>query len=450
MSIDVFKRAYKNSNTKQLKKYIKLPKVLSTKIFVTYTEASFVGNREVYDILVLILFNQYDLTKVISEIIDRDNVDLLENILSNDYDVELDETLIEKTVSNGRITMAKAIYEYIYDVKKNSYSVILKLLKKYYFVYNKNENTIDSFILAIKYMKCTHAKKIIPYINLDFWNNFAIKYACECDRIGVVKRLLLHSVIDPGVGNNYPLKLAIESGKYSIGTELLKHPLVGVKYITFDFIHYLIHNNDLYVVEKILRLGNNDVVNFFADDHLVSIMIAYQTDMIYLIIKLGIINVSKLIDDDPPEKTNIKKYLKNFKIQNPYILNNYESNLDPNQILKKSLKYDDIDLAKSIKNYPMSIYVFTLLKHLQLYNNSVTDYIYNEILITYNPHLILLSTQPNMFKKIFNIVRDNPKLNCVQLYKVVSHNNKNIMLEFIREKYSNEDYKKFLNEIKIK
>lgn len=67
---------------------------------MTYLEESFITNREVYNILILILFNQYDLNRIISDVIDRDNVDLLENILSNDVDVELDETLIEKTVGN--------------------------------------------------------------------------------------------------------------------------------------------------------------------------------------------------------------------------------------------------------------------------------------------------------------------------------------------------------------
>lgn len=119
MSVDEFKHAYKNANIKRLRLYIKLPKLLSTNKFITYTETSFTINWEVYDILVLIIFNQYDLTRVISDIIDRDNVDLLEDILSNDYDVELDEDLILKTLSKGRINMAKAIYEYIYDVKNN-------------------------------------------------------------------------------------------------------------------------------------------------------------------------------------------------------------------------------------------------------------------------------------------------------------------------------------------
>ena len=457
MPMDAFKTAYKNSDIKQLRRYIKLPKLLSTKKFVTYTESSFTTNREVYDILVLIIFNQYDLTRVISDIIDRDNVDLLEDILSNNYDVELDEDLILKTQVNGRITMAKAIYEYIYDVEKDSYSVITNLMKKYKFVYNENENSIDSFILALRRNKCEHIEKTIPYINPGFWNSFAIR--CICDyiiinriyEINVVQKLLSCSQIDPGIADNYPLKAMINRRHYSIANELLKHPLVNIEYITADFCDYLIENNKLCVSEKILRLGDNNSIDIFKESIMKFIDNEFdcRTDIVYLAIKLKIINISELINYYPEEKSNIKKYLKNLEIDKSYVQSSYEYNLDPDQIFKEALDTDDIYLAKSIKNYPTSIPAHKLLFKLLLYNNSVADYIYNTILIKYDPTAILLHTQWSpMFKKIFNIIGHNPDID----YEYICIHNQgrnitNTILECIKSIYTDKEYKKFLHKM---
>src|SRR5208282_4620416 len=106
MSLKKFKKAYNNSDIKTLRKYINGPKIIeSTRKFITYVEKSFWTNRNIYDVLVLILFNQYNLNRAVKIIIDTDNVDLLENILSNDVGIELDENLILLTVPKGRVSM---------------------------------------------------------------------------------------------------------------------------------------------------------------------------------------------------------------------------------------------------------------------------------------------------------------------------------------------------------
>src|SRR5579863_4989471 len=179
MSKEKFKKVYQNSDITKLRKYMKSHTGLSVNKLMKYVTELFMSNRVVYDILVLILFNQYDLNEVVIDIIDRDNIELLENVLSNDYGVELDKEWILMTVDKGRLTMAKAIYEYIYDVEPNSYKVICNLLIQYDFTYNKYENSVDSFVLALHLGKYEHAKLIIPYINPGFWNNFAIKYASQ-------------------------------------------------------------------------------------------------------------------------------------------------------------------------------------------------------------------------------------------------------------------------------
>jgi hypothetical protein len=58
MSLGAFKKAYQKSDTEILRKYIKNPKLLSTHKFMTCVEKSFTTNRNVYDVLLLILFNQ--------------------------------------------------------------------------------------------------------------------------------------------------------------------------------------------------------------------------------------------------------------------------------------------------------------------------------------------------------------------------------------------------------
>jgi hypothetical protein len=449
MSIELFKQSYKNSDINQLRKYIKLPKLLSTKKFVTYTESSFTTNREVYDILVLILFNQYDLTKFISNIIDRDNVDLLEDILRNDYDAELDENLISKTIPKGRVSMAKAIYEYIYDVKKNSYKIIEELLHQYNFIYNEEENSIDSFVLSMLNIdEPKHTKNIIHYINPNFWDNFAIKFACKYCYPTVVRRLLLNDMVDPGVGNNYPLKIAMNGGNSEIINEVLKHPLVTVDYITSKFIDYAIHCNYVYVVEKILKLGDSNTISLFKRKKAIDLMIERHNDVTYLAIKLGIFNVSELINFYPKQKINIKKHLGRLKVDNVYISKPYEVYIDPDKIFKKSIKCDDIDSAKSIKNYPVSVPGGYLLVWLEQYDNSVSDYIYDEVISTYNPNDILPKIESNdIFKKVFNIMVINDldiDYEYVYLHRFIEdYNIKSFILKYIKKTYDDKYYKKF-------
>ena len=450
MSVDAFKHAYKNSDIKQLRQYIKLPKLLSTKKFVTYVETSFTTNIQVYDILVLIIFNQYDLTRVISDIIDRDNVDLLEDILSNDYDVELNKDLILKTLPKGRITMAKAIYEYIYDVKKNSYKVINKLRKKYDFVYNKDENSIDSFILAIQEEENNHAINIIPYINMDFWNNFAIKYVCEYSYSCVLKNLLVCPRVDPSTNKNYPLKLV----KYNpiMMNELLKHPLVtDVSYVPLYFINEIIVCNWIFVAEKILRLGCDTILDLFKKHDTINLMVKYHNDVTYLAIKLGIFNVSKLINSDPKQKINIKRHLANLKIDDEYMPLPYEFCLDPRQILNEALEDDDVDMAKKITNYSVSISPVILADYLEQYNNTVTKYIYKKVIITYDPDVLLKGALfYQSFEKILKIIMShNLDFDCEKLYDACDGDYcySDIILACIKDTYSKKDYEKFLKTI---
>ena len=377
MSEIAFKNAYTNADLIKLRTYVKCNKILSTKKFMNYVEASFMENREVYDILVLILFNQYDLNKVVKDIIYRDDVDLLENILDNDYGIALDESILETVY---RLSMAKVIYEYIYDVKKNSYTHIKKLLHSSdMFEYDPDEDSIDSCILAISQGECTHAKKILTLIDPGFWNNFAIKYACECREISIVKRLLSHDAVDPGSNNESALKHAINYGYYEIANELVKHPLVRVDKINADFVKYIIQCNYLCVTKKIYASGNTDAISLFNDP-------------------------GNFIDDCKNDVTEfIKKKKKPKYVQLPY-----ELQLDPIQIYKKAIKNNDLDLAKSI-NYVLSINLCDLFSHLEYVkfgkkSNTISSYICNNVLKDYDIDELLIHLRDDE-KWINNILK---------------------------------------------
>lgn len=473
MSVDEFKKAYDDADITQLRKYITRPKLISTDKFINYVETSFTTNIKVCDVLILILLNQYDLNSVTINLIDRDNIDLMEYIFSYDTELVLDhEKLIPLTVPKGRISMAKLIYEYNHG-NEDSYYIVKDLLDEYNFAYNKNEKSIDSFVLGLhniiktvfrflgkkgeyKIKQYTNdVNDTISYINPAFWNNFAIKYATETCNHSVVKKLLLCPEVDPGVDNNYALTMTIYAQDYIMADKLLKHPLViphnSSCPISLSYIIDLIDNNCLCVSEKLLRIDDEYIV-IFKSGPVINRLIEIHNDITYLAIKLGILDVSELINRHPNKKRMIKKYLREFEIDDVYVCPSYDLNLDPIDILKNAIKSDDIDLAKTIKNYPISIHEFNLVDILRKYENenenSVINYIYNVVLMTYNPNLILTdaSSTPNIFKKIFNAVIDNPELYCKFLYHDIEFHvdSKPIILDYIRKNYDKEYYEKFL------
>lgn len=471
MSITSFIKAYDNSDIDKLRKYITYPKFISTNKFINYVEQSFTTNINVCDILILIVLNQYDLNTVTINLIDRDNIDLIEHIFSYNTELVLDhKRLIPLTLPRGRISMAKLIYEYNHG-NEDSYQIVKNLLKKYDFFYNKDEKSIDSFVIGLNkrnihgnpklYKK--HQKDIISYINPAFWNNFAIKYATDtCDDYSV-KKLLLCPEVDPGVDDNYPLRIATNNEDCAIIDELLKHPLVipQSKYCDMDPIYITgsIEVNLLCIAEKLLRT-NNDYMAIFKCASTIELLIKMHNDITYLAIKLGIFDVCELINHYPEQKRIIKKYLREFKMDEVYVCPSYELNLNPIDILKNAIKFNDIDLAKTIKNYPISINSFDLINSLTRNENKncVIDYIYKEILILYNPNKILVRASSsycknistsNFFVKIFNIVVNHPKLDCKYLYrKIFCDDIRSIILNHVNKNYGIVYYKNFLLDIK--
>lgn len=392
-------KAYKNSDVVKLRGYIGQPKILSTEKFTNYLECSFVNNREVYDILVLILLNQYDLNDIVVNMIDRDNIDLMEDIFNYKTELVLDhKRLIPLTVLKGRISMAKLIYEYNHG-NIDSYDSIIYLLEKYKFVIDLNEKSIDSFVLGLYHGYDDYVEKTMPYINPNFWDNFAIKLSVNNYEYSVrkpnAKRLLLHSMVDPGVDNNYPLKIAINKKKYEIANELLKHPLVTVDNITQKFVIYLISHNCLCVAERILRSHDDITMIIFKQLYIINLLIECHNDVTYLAIKLGIFDVVQLINYYPEQKRKIKKYLDHIVMDKIYVVTSYEYNLDPHQIFETAIKTHDMDLAKSIYSYPISMNIGQIFEYLKYSEfgcktKSVSSYIWNEILSQYDPNELLI------------------------------------------------------------
>lgn len=480
MSTKKFTDAYKKSDIKELRKYIKRDPVLSTHNFMTRVEQSFMENRDVYDVLILILHNKYDLNKVVKDIIDRDNIDLLENILSSAHGI-LEESLISHTVPKGRISMAKLMYEYIHD-KSNSVNnfeseseseseidigghklnmkmnlesglFVATLLVDYDFVYNKNEKSIDSFVIAFSNGLFEEAGKIMPYIDPSVWNNFAIKFIAAADNLYIVKKLLQHNLVDPGVDDNCPFRISLRGDSYEVANELLKHPSVRVdNAIDLDFIIYLIENNCVCSMEKILNSKIPVISYCFLLPEISDLLLKVNNNVTYLVINMQKITITN---------RKIKSNLKYYKPSKPYVEKPYELKLDPSQIIKQAIKQNDMELAKSIRNYPISIGTFELMCYLMTYKNnnniddmdeSVCDYIWENVLHQYDPNKLLLTAfvidrniiihkameplncpafidvgkmilnmvakyDTTLYDKIIEIVKDNPKLDLDAVYE---------------------------------
>jgi hypothetical protein len=348
----------------------------------------------------------------------------------------------------------------------------MTLLGKYEFIYDKKENSIDSFILAMHNLEYKHAKNIISYINPDFWDNFAIKCACEYNNLSVVKRLLSHSAVDPGVDNNMPFKLATHYDFCDIVNELLKHPLVEIDDISIVYVEWFTRANRLCVAERILRSSNNEeFIKHMCNQILTCVKNhdrVYHNDVIYLAIKLGLIDIDVLIESNFASESTIKNYLVNFKINDEYAMLPYELNLDPEQICKSAIKHNDVDQAKSIRNYSISISPYIILRYLTKYahmkGTKTYYYIWRNKLKQYDPTIFLTQviftnktnkeifiteTDKELFESLFYIFEENPLLNYEKIYSTCNKHGtiseKVFLQEIIEGKFGpdNEIFRKY-------
>lgn len=420
MSINKFKEALKNCDSKKLYKY---SKKLPISTFMKYVVKSFNDNRKLYDLLIPVLFMRFDLNDVVKYVIEIDNVELLENILSHEVCVDLDEELIELTVPKGRVTMAKAIYEFIYCqsesddsdvfVSRDDHNTVVWLMKNYKFNYDsvKNENSIDSCILSLRDHIHKDAKKIMSSIRCDFWDNFLIIYVCiyKYAYFKIINRVLLDDTVDPCIGDNSLLEYAINKKHYLLANELLKHPSIPVQYVDVGFVMYLIKYNRSYVAEKIMRSDCRDV---FKKPDIISQIFSIPTDIIFLAIRFNVVDIHDLHPDIQEVCT---RYL-TYKFDD-YIPKAYRYNLDPLQIYINGLKYNDLDLLKSIKSYMLSIKCDMLLGYLAAYSRKYEDidsddnaynYVLDHVFEQYDPITLLREADKiGLIYVVYNAIKNN-------------------------------------------
>lgn len=398
MDTKQFKNAYLTADINKLHEFIKCGKIISDSKMIKYMEKSFISNKKVYkddtlvllanryavyNELLLIVYNRYDLNKIVAKIIEYDNIKLLENILSHQIGIKLDEKLILLTLPKGQLSMAKCIYEYIHR-KYNSYNAVCKLLVKYEFVYDiietdEEEKLIDLFVLAIYNDDYKNAIEISSKINLGFWSNFAIKFCCGYGHnVKIIKKLLRNNAVDPGVNNNSPFKLAIknisenesESVSARILNELIKHPQVNVDENIIKrmggLLDEFVAKNYLYSMKKIFHNIDRKIVRSELD---LCIMLDMSNDVTYYAYKMGIINES----DDSNGVLNDYN-LDNYRIDKVFVEKPYCKNLDPEQICKIAIKENDIELAKQIQFYNLAVYGENFFKLLIEYDRCGSEW----------------------------------------------------------------------------
>jgi hypothetical protein len=463
MSLEEFKQAYDTSNITVLKKYIKNPKILSVKQIVKYASSSFLVQPKVFDIIIQILFTHYEINKVIPIITGLGNNALLEYLLNYDDSLKLNENLIDDAVSEGQIYMAKIIYEYIYEEDEDDLHIISKLFQTYYWPYNPEENSIDSFILAMCYQNYQHAIEIVDHVVPNFWNDFPIRYCVTYfTRYTslLFEKLLAHDAVDPGANNNYALKTAIKRNNRYVALELLKHPLVQIENINSELVCGIIEKYQVCVAERLLRSEDNNIISLFKQPHIIDMMIMTHNIVTYLAIKLDIFPVELLLETYPDEKSQIKKNLRKIIIEEPYTLKPYKLNLDPMDLLYIAYETEDLDTAKQIKDYSLTVEPMLFLSLLNHYSDTkIGNYMWKNIIKEYDPNcllfcqIILQHEHPEETEviKLFDIIKDDPKLDCENIYaKSRMLHDETLwaictvtMQELIKKKNSTKDYEKF-------
>jgi hypothetical protein len=460
MSLKEFQKAYNDSNTSKLKKYIKGPSVVPVEKFLKYLTTSFSTNSKVFKILLQILIAQYNLNEVISHIIASNSIDLLEAIFKYDDCLDINMELILQTFMFGRLSIAKMIYQYN-NKDVDEYSVVLRLLNNFEFEYDDEDNSIDSFVLSLHDGDYKRASEIVGYITPNFWNDFAIRYCVEfykSDMTELIRKLLGHNSVDPGVESNMLLKSAVKNKHYMLVNELLKHPLVQPDCVNIGFIKMMICNNGFSVAERLMRSGDKTMLLLFKQPCIIEDMLEAHNSITYLAVKLGIIDENELIGAHLEDEKRIKKNLREFQMEPEYCLKPYHLNLDPMDKFVFALKENDVEQLKTIENFPISIGPFLLMRALEFTQpNDVHRYIWNHIFkqydqtellvqrfIVYAQHDKLELLTKELIEDMFYQFQADPKFDAEVVYDICDCDIiRKIMRELIKETSSKSEYKKF-------
>ena len=343
------------------------PTKLSTEKMVKYVNAAYNHNFRECDRLIKLLINNFESDNYVRILIDVGDTGLFELIVKNN-EIGLNEQLMIYAAQKGRVGMAKCMYERMNPEKTNEYENVRWLLRTYKFAYDKNENTIDLFVMALINDDCKILKRIMSHINPSFWDNWAIKYAAEYCGPDIVHILLQCPSVDPASDDNYALRKTIEK-EHEKANMLLKHPMVPVEYINSYFVNHLIIENCLCVTKKILNENDKHMNKMFKE--CIESRESIMNDVIYFCGKNGICDHVTLFGSN-------RVLSRDYLLNNEYILKNalmdeycempYSLMVDPHEIFKMGLKMNDISLLSMIRNFSVSIESMKFLEYVDEYD----------------------------------------------------------------------------------
>lgn len=358
MSKSQFILSYKQSDLKTLSKFASVPDFLPIKTIISYIIDSYARNYDLCECLIKILVDQYESKSYIKILTDEGETDLVEIIIRNN--IKLSKSMISYAATKGRICIMKIIYDVMNPDKHNQCKNVNHLLSKHNIIWQKTENTLDSFVWAIVEEEEERFAEIITYVNPSLWDNWAIKYAVKNNNNNTILDILLrHPSVDPSSGGNYSLKICIKESASNMANKLLKHPLVGVEELTYVLIYRLINSDCLCSIKKIIKYGNDEtkelLQNVLNEQSFEDI-----SDTIYYCGKMGLCDYVQIDNNDADEEYDGDFFRNSSYIQNNVLMGDhvdlpYDQMLDPHEIFEQGLRDRDMDQINKLKNLLVSI-----------------------------------------------------------------------------------------------
>lgn len=454
MSEQEFKKLIETSDIANLKKYLNYPKVISLTKFVSYLSES---NPNILCVLIKILHSKYDLNDIIKQIITLDQPILLEKVLSHRTKKIIDiKKIVPLTLPNGRVSMAKSIYEY--NCELNSFDLVEDLLSKHTFKYNCQEISIDSFVLAMHNRHYKDMERMMKHLDLSFWDNFTVKYTTKHLNIKFLKKILCRTDIDPSANSNFAFRSVVYTNTFK-ANELMKHPAVPANPTTQNFAHDIILYGWWSSLHKILTTGDKASISQFKEIHMVGAIVRMDTYALYMMIKFNILNENllsykKYLND--PEIASLRERLskndaiiqKNLKVINENLPKSYIEQVDPVDIYSTALRRNDLTSIKNINNFAIVISPVSLLEQLIIHgkvNNETVTYVLDHIVDTYTLYSLLRALMCNddtffdkptknktaMFNKITEKIFGNPNLKLQNLIELYGKSNTGVRRDLI-------------------
>lgn len=398
----VFKHAYKNSDTKALRKFVSKSPNISLGKFVGYIfEAYTTTKTDVCAVLLDILAAQYDSNKAIKTIIYLRDADFLEYVLLCKPKLKISPKLIRLTADIKSICMAKLLHEYFYGVNGDLAETLVEITESCDFDIDlaEHNHSVDHCIIALLEEEDNVVIDIIPHINPSIWNNFMITYACAHRMTEIVHALLSHPAVDPSINDNCLVRKAIDDQRDSIAVMLLKHPLVPIEFALNNelFVGRLVVTNKLSLVKKLYFYEREKLISI-VKKYLAKILgIHHFNDVMYFLLDEGILNPKyfKLHRID-------RTYTQNNYLFGPYVDLPYDLMKDPEEIFVSALFDNDLHLMSKLKDFSVSVNVYLFIESMSQYyiksrnsdselseDDTILSYVWDKCFNDYNSTLFM-------------------------------------------------------------